>query len=150
MRIKGTIFNTKFKQKIPCSDEKKLASLLSYNLNFLGEIDEKIVNKNLEELESQRKEFEESFNSLHENFSELLGESAKIRFRANEKYDNNRVIALTTGLLKQKLSYMKRDDIDLPLDYDEAIKFLEYFIYRYITKKQDKRLVEQIPFSDLG
>ena len=52
------------------------------------------------------------------------------------------------GLLRQKLLNLKESGIDLPLDYDESIENIEHFIYRYLTKKQDKRLVEQVVFDE--
>jgi hypothetical protein len=42
----------------------------------------------------------------------------------------------------------KEKELEIPLDLEKAIETVEYFIYRYITKKQDDRLVEQIVFEE--
>ena len=52
------------------------------------------------------------------------------------------------GLLRLKLIELRETGKDLSLDYDEAIEQVEYFIHRYLTKKQDKRLVEQVVFDE--
>ena len=63
-------------------------------------------------------------------------------------YERNRTVALTMGILRQRLIQLKDKNVDLPLEYEQAIVTIENFIYRYLTKKQDKRLVEQIVFDE--
>ncbi len=148
MKIATTQFNVKFKDKIPCGDEEILASDLAYYLYYLDSIPEKISDWNMADLKVQRKEDEDIFNVLSKEYSNLFRRYALIRLKANELYEGNRVIALTMGLLRLKLIQFKDSDIDFPLDYDKAIEQVEYFIYRYLTKKQDKRLVEQVVFDE--
>lgn len=102
----------------------------------------------MEDLNVRRKEDEDIFNVLSKEYSNLFRRYALIRLKANELYEGNRVIALTIGLVRLKIIQFKESDIGFPLDYDESIEQLEYFIYRYLTKKQDKRLVEQVVFDE--
>jgi len=148
MKIGTTMFSVKFKEKIPCQNETVLASDLAYYLYFLDVIPKELAEWNLENIYSQRAVDEEEFNSKSKVYSSLFQEYALIRLKANELYERNRTVALTMGLLRQELIQLKEEGIDLPLDYDEAIERVEYFIYRYLTKKQDDRLVEQIVFDE--
>ncbi len=148
MKIATTQFNVKFKEKIPCGDTEILASDLAYYLYYLDSIPEEFNDWNMGDLNVGRKEDEAIFNVLSKEYSSLFGRYALIRLKANELYEGNRVIALTMGLLRLKLIQFKEAEIDFPLNYDEAIEQVEYFIYRYLTKKQDKRLVEQVVFDE--
>lgn len=148
MKIGTTQYNVKFKDKIPCENEEILASDLAYYLYYFDFIPEEIINWNMEDLNAKRKQEEEIFTELSMEYSNLFGTYALIRQKANELYVGNRVIALTLGLLRLKLIELKETGKDLSLDYDESIKQTEYFIYRYLTKKQDKRLVEQVVFDE--
>lgn len=102
----------------------------------------------MEDLNVRRKEDEEIFNVLSKEYSNLFRRYALIRLKANELYEGNRVIALTIGLVRLKIIQFKESNIGFSLDYDKSIEQLEYFIYRYLTKKQDKRLVEQVVFDE--
>ena len=102
----------------------------------------------MEDLNVRRKEDEEIFNVLSKEYSNLFRRYALIRLKANELYEGNRVIALTIGLVRLKIIQFKESNIGFSLDYDKSIEQLEYFIYRYLTKKQDKRLVEQVVFYE--
>ncbi|OLS30590.1 MAG: hypothetical protein HeimAB125_18660 [Candidatus Heimdallarchaeota archaeon AB_125] len=148
MKIGTTQFTIKFKDRIPCSDEDILASDLAYYLYYLDLIPEELSDWKIENLNTKRKSDEEIFTELSKKYSNLFQTYALIRLKANELYEGNRVIALTMGLLRQKLLNLKESGIDLPLDYDESIEHIEHFIYRYLTKKQDKRLVEQVVFDE--
>ena len=148
MKIATTQYNVKFKDKIPCGDEGILASDLAYYLYYLDSIPEKIIDWNMEDLNVRRKEDEEIFNVLSKEYSNLFRRYALIRLKANELYEGNRVIALTIGLVRLKIIQFKESNIGFSLDYDKSIEQLEYYIYRYLTKKQDKRLVEQVVFDE--
>jgi len=102
----------------------------------------------MEDLNVRRKEDEDIFNVLSKEYSNLFRRYALIRLKANELYEGNRVIALTIGLVRLKIIQFKESNIGFSLDYDKSIEQLEYFIYRYLTKKQDKRLVEQVVFDE--
>ncbi len=148
MKIGTTQFTVKFKDKIPCDDEELLASDLAYYLYYLELIPEELSDWNMDDLNSKRKDDEEVFTKLSREYSNLFKTYALIRLKANELYEGNRVIALTMGLLRQKLLQLKESGVELPLDYVESIEHIEHFIYRYLTKKQDKRLVEQVVFDE--
>ena len=148
MKIGTTMYTIKFKDKVPCEDESILVSDLAYYLYFLDVIPEELINWNLEDLSKKREEDENIFNDLSHKYSNLFKEYALIKLKANELYERNRVVALTMGLLRQRLIELKSSGRELPLDYDESIEKVEYFIYRYLTKKQDKRLVEQVVFNE--
>ena len=148
MKIKTTMFKIKFKNKIPCDDEFKLGSDLAYYLPFLAELTEEVMNWDLSDIKEHTRQSKEEFDPLSREYSNLFKEYAQIKLRANELYYRNRVVALTMGLLRQKLMRLKSSNVALPLDYDKAIEKVEYFIYRYITKKQDDRLVEQVVFDE--
>ena len=148
MKIGTTQFTVKFKDKIPCDDEELLASDLAYYLYYLELIPEELSDWNMDDLNSKRKDDEEVFTELSREYSNLFKTYALIRLKANELYEGNRVIALTMGLLRQKLLQLKESGVELPLDYDESVEHVEHFIYRYLTKKQDKRLVEQVVFDE--
>ena len=148
MKIGTTMYNVKLKDKIPCEDESILASDLAYYLYYLEVIPEELAEWTMEDVSNKRYEDEEIFTELSKDYSGLFQEYALIRLKANELYERNRVVALTMGILRQKLIQMKESDQDLPIDYDETIEKVEYFIYRYLTKKQDKRLVEQVVFDE--
>jgi hypothetical protein len=148
MKIGTTQFTVKFKDKIPCSDEEILASDLAYYLYYLELIPKELSEWNLDDLNLKRNSDEEVFKELSKKYSNLFKTYALIRLKANELYEGNRVIALTMGLLRQKLIRLKEEGINLPLDYEESIEHVEHFIYRYLTKKQDKRLVEQVVFDE--
>ncbi|MHA1954348.1 MAG: hypothetical protein ACW96U_10420 [Candidatus Heimdallarchaeaceae archaeon] len=148
MKIGTTMFTVKFKDKIPCENELILASDLAYYLYYLHEIPEELPGWQIDDLNEKRRKDEEIFTELSKKYSELFGEYALIKLKANELYERNRVIALTVGLVRQRLISMKESGIDAPLDYDIAIAKIEHFIYRYLTKQQDERLVEQIVFDE--
>lgn len=148
MKIATTQFNVKFKEKIPCEDVGVLASDLAYYLYYLDSIPEEFNDWNMEDFNVGRKEDEDIFNVLSKEYSNLFRRYALIRLKANELYEGNRVIALTIGLVRLKIIQFKESGIDFTLDYDKSIEQLEYFIYRYLTKKQDKRLVEQVVFDE--
>ena len=148
MKIGTTMYTIKFKDKVPCEDESILASDLAYYLYFLDVIPDELVDWNLGDLSNKRAEEERVFNELSHKYSNLFKEYALIKLKANELYERNRVVALTMGLLRQKLIELKTRGIELPLNYDDSIELVEYFIYRYLTKKQDKRLVEQVVFEE--
>ena len=148
MKIGTTMYTIKLKDKIPCEDESVLASDLAYYLYYLDVIPEELVSWTLEDLSNKRKEDEDIFKELSKDYSSLFKEYALIRLKANELYERNRVVALTMGLLRQKLIELKSSGRELPLDCDDSIEKVEYFIYRYLTKKQDKRLVEQVVFDE--
>ena len=148
MKIGTTMYTIKLKDKVPCEDESILASDLAYYLYFLDVIPEELVNWNLEDLSNKRAQEEGIFTELSHEYSNLFKEYALIKLKANELYERNRVVALTMGLLRQRLIELKSRGHDLPLNYDESIEKVEYFIYRYLTKKQDKRLVEQVVFEE--
>ena len=148
MKIGTTMFTLKFKDKIPCENEIILASDLAYYLYYLHEIPEELSEWQLEDLNEKRHEDEKIFTDLSKKYSDLFKEYALIKLKANELYERNRVVALTMGLVRQKLMNMKETGIEAPLDYDIAIAKIEHFIYRYLTKRQDERLVEQIVFNE--
>jgi hypothetical protein len=148
MKIGTTMFTVKFKDKIPCDNEIILASDLAYYLYYLHEIPEELPNWQLSDISEKRNEDEKIFTKMSKKYSDLFKEYALIKLKANELYERNRVVALTMGLVRQKLINMKETGIDAPLDYDIAIAKIEHFIYRYLTKKQDERLVEQIIFDE--
>ena len=148
MKIGTTMFTVKFKEKIPCDDEAILASDLAYYLYFLDLIPEELADWNMNDLSAKRTKDEEIFNELSKEYSDLFKEYALIRLKANELYERNRTVALTMGLLRQRLLQMKENGMQLSINYDESIEKIEYFIYRYLTKKQDKRLVEQVVFEE--
>ena len=148
MKIGTTMFTVKFKEKIPCQNETVLASDLAYYLYYLDVIPKELSEWNLEDIHTKRTEDEHEFNSRSKVYSNLFQEYALIRLKANELYERNRTVALTMGLLRQKLIQLKEEGHELGLNYDEAIEKVEHFIYRYLTKKQDDRLVEQIVFDE--
>ncbi len=148
MKIGTTMFTVKFKDKIPCENEIILASDLAYYLYYLKEIPEELPGWQIDDLNKKREEDEEIFTELSKKYSDLFKEYALIKLKANELYERNRVIALTVGLVRQRLIAMKEDGIEAPLDYDIAVAKIEHFIYRYLTKQQDERLVEQIVFDE--
>jgi hypothetical protein len=142
------MFTVKFKDKIPCDNEIILASDLAYYLYYLHEIPEELADWQLDVLNERRNKDEKIFTEMSKKYSDLFKEYALIKLKANELYERNRVVALTMGLVRQKLINMKETGIVAPLDYDIAIAKIEHFIYRYLTKKQDERLVEQIVFDE--
>ncbi len=148
MKIGTTMFTVKFKDKIPCDNEIILASDLAYYLYYLHEIPEELSSWKLDDLNEKRNEDEKIFTEMSKKYSDLFKEYALIKMKANELYERNRVVALTMGLVRQKLINMKETGKYAPLDYDVAIAKIEHFIYRYLTKKQDERLVEQIVFDE--
>ncbi len=148
MKIGTTMFTVKLKDKVPCEDESILASDLAYYLYYLDVIPKELVSWTMQDVSNKRSEDEEIFNELNKEYSNLFQDYALIRLKANELYERNRVIALTMGILRQRLIQLKENGRDFPLDYDESIEKVEYFIYRYLTKKQDKRLVEQVVFDE--
>ncbi len=148
MKIGTTMFTVKFKDKVPCDDENILASDLAYYLYYLNIIPKEIIEWTLEDISKKRLEDETIFTEMSKEYSNLFKEYALIRLKANELYERNRTVALTMGLLRQKLIKFKENNIELPLDYDKSIEIVENFIYRYLTKKQDKRLIEQVVFQE--
>ncbi len=148
MKIGTTVFTLKFKDKIPCQNETILASDLAYYLYYLDVIPKELVEWKLDEIYKKRAEDEAEFNAKSKVYSKLFQEYALIRLKANELYERNRTVALTMGILRQELIQLKEEGKDLPIEYDKAIERIEYFIYRYITKKQDDRLVDQIVFDE--
>jgi len=148
MKIGTTMFSVKFKDKIPCEDEAKLASDLAYYLYYLKEIPDELAEWDMEEINKRREDEEVIFNEMSKKYSNLFKEYALIKLKANELYERNRTVALTMGILRQRLMQLRDSGVELPLDYDQAITAIENFIYRYLTKKQDKRLVEQIVFDE--
>ncbi len=148
MKINTTRFNIKFKDKIPCEDENILASDLAYYLYYLEIIPDELTDWDMNDLSNKRAEDEKIFQELSREYSSLFQEYALIRLKANELYERNRTVALTLSLLRQRLIHLKESGRELPLNYDESIEKVEYFIYRYLTKKQDKRLVEQVVFDE--
>jgi len=142
------MFTVKFKDKIPCENEIILASDLAYYLYYLHEIPEELSDWQLDDINKKRTEDEDVFTNLSKKYSDMFKEYALIKMKANELYERNRVVALTMGLVRQKLINMKETGVEVPLNYDVAIAKIEHFIYRYLTKKQDERLVEQIVFDE--
>ncbi|MHA1827286.1 MAG: hypothetical protein ACTSX6_01425 [Candidatus Heimdallarchaeaceae archaeon] len=148
MKIGTTMFTVKFKEKIPCENETILASDLAYYLYYLDVITEEVISWTFDDIFQKKQEIENKFEEINKEYSKLFQEYALIRLKANELYERNRTIALTMGILRQKLIQLKKDQVNLPLDYDKAIEKVGDFIYRYITKKQDDRLVEQVVFEE--
>ncbi len=148
MKIKTTMFTVKFKDKIPCENELILSSDLAYYLYYLDAIPDELAEWKIEDIKEKKNKDETEFTEISNNYSTLFQEYALIRLKANELYERNRVIALTLGILRQKLLLFKEADREIPIDLEKAIETVEYFIYRYITKKQDDRLVEQIVFEE--
>ncbi|MHA1223940.1 MAG: hypothetical protein ACTSSG_04205 [Candidatus Heimdallarchaeaceae archaeon] len=148
MKIGTTMFTVKFKEKIPCENETILASDLAYYLYYLDIITEEVISWTFDDIFQKKQEIENEFEEINKEYSKLFQEYALIRLKANELYERNRTVALTMGILRQKLIQLKKDQVDLPLDYDKAIEKVGDFIYRYITKKQDDRLVEQVVFEE--
>ncbi|MHA1224689.1 MAG: hypothetical protein ACTSP3_15810 [Candidatus Heimdallarchaeaceae archaeon] len=148
MKIGTTMFTVKFKEKIPCENETILASDLAYYLYYLDVITEEVISWTFDDIFQKKQEIENEFEEINKEYSKLFQEYALIRLKANELYERNRTIALTMGILRQKLIQLKKDQVNLPLDYDKAIEKVGDFIYRYITKKQDDRLVEQVVFEE--
>ncbi|MHA1687133.1 MAG: hypothetical protein ACTSYD_12145 [Candidatus Heimdallarchaeaceae archaeon] len=150
MKIDATMFKLKFKEKIPVEDESKFANILVTNMAYLDVITHDVVNWTLEDIETKRKEIEEVFVGLSKRYSDLFKEYAKIRLKANELYTRNRTVALTMGVLRLKLMTLRDQGIELPIEegYDKAIEKVEYFIYRYLTKKEDERLKEDDKLID--
>ena len=142
------MFTVKFKDKIPCENEQILSSDLAYYLYYLDVIPDKLAEWKIEDIKEMKNKDEMEFTEISKNYSTLFQEYALIRLKANELYERNRVIALTLGILRQKLMLFKEKELEIPLDLEKAIETIEYFIYRYITKKQDDRLVEQIVFEE--
>ncbi len=148
MKIGTTMYTVKFKNKIPCENEMILASDLAYYLYYLDVIPDELAEWKIEDINDKKNKDEKEFTEISKNYSTLFQEYALIRLKANELYERNRVVALTLGILRQKLLKYKEAGRDVPLDLEKAIETVEYFIYRYITKKQDDRLVEQIVFEE--
>jgi hypothetical protein len=148
MKIGTTMYSVKFKNKIPCENEMILASDLAYYLYYLDVIPDELAEWKIEDINDKKNKDEKEFTEISKNYSTLFQEYALIRLKANELYERNRVVALTLGILRQKLLKHKEAGRDVPLDLEKAIETVEYFIYRYITKKQDDRLVEQIVFEE--
>ncbi len=148
MKIGTTMYTVKFKDKIPCENEQILSSDLAYYLYYLDVIPDELAEWKIEDIKEKKNKDEKEFTEISKNYSTLFQEYALIRLKANELYERNRVIALTLGILRQKLLLFKESDREIPLDLEKAIETVEYFIYRYITKKQDDRLVEQIVFEE--
>ena len=148
MKIGTTMFTVKFKDKIPCENEQILSSDLAYYLYYLDVIPDELAEWKIEDIKEKKNKDEKEFTEISKNYSTLFQEYALIRLKANELYERNRVIALTLGILRQKLMLFKEKGLEIPLDLEKAIETVEYFIYRYITKKQDDRLVEQIIFEE--
>ncbi len=148
MKIGTTMYSVKFKNKIPCENEMILASDLAYYLYYLDVIPDELAEWKIEDINDKKNKDEKEFTEISKNYSTLFQEYALIRLKANELYERNRVVALTLGILRQKLLKYKEAGRDVPLDLEKAIETVEYFIYRYITKKQDDRLVEQIVFEE--
>lgn len=148
MKIGTTMFNIKFKDKIPCENEAVMASDLAYYLHYLEEIPDELINWSIEDLNAKRETDEVIFTKLSHEYSDLFKEYALIKLKANELYQRNRIVALTAGIIRQKLLNIKEHRIPFNLDVNDAIEVVENFIYRYITKKQDDRLVEQIVFEE--
>ncbi len=135
---------------MPIENEEQFVQDLVNYIGYFDHVPEKIQEMAIEEIEKERKEIQKQFLELKEEYSELLGDAAKIRFKANSLYDQNRVIALTTGLLRQKLSSMKRAGEETPFDMDEAIEFARYFVNRYISKEPEteKEIPDPMIFED--
>ena len=148
MKIRTTMYTVKFKNKIPCENEQILSSDLAYYLYYLDIIPDELAEWKIEDINEKKNKDETEFTEISKNYSTLFQEYALIRLKANELYERNRVIALTLGILRQKLMLFKEKELEIPLDLEKAIETIEYFIYRYITKKQDDRLVEQIVFEE--
>lgn len=148
MKIGTTMFTVKFKDKIPCENEAVLASDLAYYLHYLEEIPDELIKWKVEDFNGKRGTEEVIFSKLSHEYSDLFKEYALIKLKANELYQRNRTIALTAGILRQKLMSLKDHETPINFDVDEAIRVVENFIYRYITKKQDERLIEQIVFEE--
>ena len=148
MKIGTTMYTVKFKDKIPCENEQILSSDLAYYLYYLDVIPDELAEWKIEDINEKKIKDETKFTEISKNYSTLFQEYALIRLKANELYERNRVIALTLGILRQKLMLFKEKGLEIPLDLEKAIETVEYFIYRYITKKQDDRLVEQIIFEE--
>ncbi len=148
MKIGTTMFTIKFKDKIPCENEAVMSSDLAYYLHYLEEIPDELINWKIEDLDGKRETEEVIFTKLSREYSNLFKEYALIKLKANELYQRNRTIALTAGILRQKLLSIKNHGTPINIDVDESIEIVENFIYRYITKKQDDRLIEQIVFEE--
>ena len=148
MKIGTTMFTIKFKDKIPCENDTIMASDLAYYLHYLEEIPEELVGWKIEDLDGRRETEEVIFTKLSHEYSNLFKEYALIKLKANELYQRNRTIALTAGILRQKLLSIKNHGTPINFDVDMSIEIIENFIYRYITKKQDDRLIEQIVFEE--
>jgi hypothetical protein len=148
MKIGTTMFTIKFKDKIPCENEATMASDLAYYLHYLEEIPDELIDWKIEDLDGKRDIEEIIFTDLSREYSNLFKEYALIKLKANELYQRNRTIALTAGILRQKLMSIKDHGTPINLDVDKSIEIVENFIYRYITKKQDDRLIEQIVFEE--
>ncbi len=148
MKIGTTMYTVKFKDKIPCENELILSSDLAYYLYYLDVIPDELAEWEIEDIKERKNNDEKEFTEISKNYSTLFQEYALIRLKANELYERNRVVALTLGILRQKLMLFKEKGREIPLDLEKAIETVEYFIYRYITKKQDDRLVEQIVFEE--
>ncbi len=148
MKIATTMFTVKFKEKIPCENESILSSDLAYYLYYLDVIPDELAEWKLEDINEKKNKDEKEFTEISNNYSALFQEYALIRLKANELYERNRTVALTLGILRQRLIHLKESGQEIPLDLEKAIETVEYFIYRYITKKQDDRLVEQIVFEE--
>ena len=142
------MYTVKFKDKMPCENEQILSSDLAYYLYYLDVIPDELAEWKIEDIKEKKNKDEIEFKEISKNYSTLFQEYALIRLKANELYERNRVIALTLGILRQKLMLFKESEREIPLDLEKAIETVEYFIYRYITKKQDDRLVEQIVFEE--
>ena len=148
MKIATTMFTVKFKEKIPCENESILSSDLAYYLYYLDVIPDELVEWKLEDINEKKNKDEKEFTEISNNYSALFQEYALIRLKANELYERNRTVALSLSTLRQKLIRLKKSGKEIPLDLEKAIESVEYFIHRYITKKQDDSLVEQIVFEE--
>ncbi|MHA1347542.1 MAG: hypothetical protein ACTSVO_00275 [Candidatus Heimdallarchaeaceae archaeon] len=147
MRIGTTMYSVKFKEKIPCENESILSSDLAYYLYYLDAIPDELTEWNIEDINDKKNKDESEFTKLSKEYSSLFQEYVLIRLKANELYVRNRTVALTLSKLRHKLIQMKEDAIEIDFDLDKSIETVENFIYRYLTRKQDSRLVEQIVFE---
>ena len=120
MKIGTTMFSVKFKDKMPCENETVIASDLAYYLYYLDIIPKELSDWKLDDIIEHKKRDEEEFNEISKGYSNLFQEYALIRLKANELYERNRVIALTMGLLRQKLMQLKEDGADIGLNLSDS------------------------------
>lgn len=150
MKIDASLIKLKLKDKIPVEDEKKFEAMLVNIIPHLHAITEELTSQKIEDLKQKRKELESTFLNLSNRYSDLFKEYAKIKLKANELYSRNRTVALTMGVLRLKLMTFRDQGVELPIEegYEQAIEKVEYFIYRYLTKKEDERLKEEDKLID--